>query len=104
VAFPQHEADADVPRVVFDVVRHHAVDAHDRQEERDDGEGTDEGGQRAWPLERLRHQVIDRRHSGQGDFRINRRRTCLIKGTVASGSAAVRTRRNRSRESSGIGQ
>ena len=57
----QRQANADVLRVLLDVVRHHAVDADDGQDERDQGEASDQQRQRLRPFERLRNQLVDRR-------------------------------------------
>ena len=69
-------ADADVLRVLLDVVRHHAVDADDRQQQRDRREPADEHRQRARLLERPRRR----------DRRWSRRRE---KGSVGSRSRTI---------------
>ena len=56
--------------LLLDVVRHHAVDADDRQHQRDGREAGDQDRQRSRPLQRLRHQLVDRRDAGKRQARI----------------------------------
>ena len=92
-AAPERHADADVLRMLLDVVGHHAVDAHDREDERDRREPADQHRQRARALQRPRDEVVQGGDAGEGqggvevaddltDGRRQRERSALVRTTT----------------------
>ena len=87
---PERQPDADVLHLLLDVMRHHAVDPDDGEDQGDEGERADKQREPSRLIERVFNETVDRRHGGQrhdGSMSRSARRIC---GTPASLDSAVR--------------